>query len=341
MRTRSTMTSCRYSRSWRSEDTGCVIDPLPPSPGSALTIPGSPVPALQAVVGTLRPVRERMGAGRGRDPARGVLRHAARAPAALHARRALLPHAPARGRRVRARARARRRAHPAERAVRGAGGERRVGRRVGAGRRARPRAARPRRAPRARVHTRAAPGQPRRRLGGRVHGARTSPAPSLIWADGARATPPQYTEFHTYAALLIGAPPSYLEQSAIAQHRQTWRLHEHHLHGPREGAGAGLAAGAALDAYLPECQIVQTPGGLEVRTPGADALVYRRWEEGVGQPAGEDGEEMVVKDIIITGEVSGAPGSIGECVIDRFSSRATRHGASSGCRAAFDRATAS
>ncbi|TDL26798.1 hypothetical protein BD410DRAFT_825292 [Rickenella mellea] len=38
-----------------------------------------------------------------------------------------------------------------------------------------------------------------------------------------------YTEFTSYAALLSGAPPSILQKSLIAQHRQTWKLREHHL----------------------------------------------------------------------------------------------------------------
>ncbi|KAJ3716553.1 hypothetical protein C8R42DRAFT_645219 [Lentinula raphanica] len=128
-----------------------------------------------------------------------------------------------------------------------------------------------------------------------------------------------YTEFTSYAALLSGAPPRTLQNILVAQHKQTWKLREHHLLAspssdscPRQSGKPTtnlepVAPGSALHAYFPiGTQIEETPQGLTITepTPGKEPLVYYRAD------SQDKSREKVVQeakprvlDIIITGEV--------------------------------------
>ncbi|KAH9001893.1 hypothetical protein EDB86DRAFT_3063635 [Lactarius hatsudake] len=90
-----------------------------------------------------------------------------------------------------------------------------------------------------------------------------------------------YTEFTAYARLLSGAPPPTLNNSLVARHQQTWRLHEYHLLLP-EGLDSAatkvalanprywpLSPGDPLRAYLPHgLAIEHERSGIRVREPG-------------------------------------------------------------------------
>lgn len=107
----------------------------------------------------------------------------------------------------------------------------------------------------------------------------------------------QYTEFTSYAALLAGAAPQTLQASLIAQHRQTWKLREHHLladvpfadtsswstdsdsadAADGQGRGEGLhptplPEGEALRAHLPPSDLLavtETPEGVALSLPSS------------------------------------------------------------------------
>ncbi|KAF8266061.1 hypothetical protein EI94DRAFT_1772201 [Lactarius quietus] len=90
-----------------------------------------------------------------------------------------------------------------------------------------------------------------------------------------------YTEFMAYVRLLTGAPPPTLNNSHVARHQQTWRLHEYHLLLPEDLDSAAaqaaltdpqywpLSPGDPLRAYLPHgLAIQQDHSGIRVREPG-------------------------------------------------------------------------
>ncbi|KAJ3746450.1 hypothetical protein DFH05DRAFT_1485278 [Lentinula detonsa] len=128
-----------------------------------------------------------------------------------------------------------------------------------------------------------------------------------------------YTEFTSYAALLSGAPPHFLQNILVAQHKQTWKLREHHLLAssasdnfdscPRQSGNVTtnlepVAPGNALHAYFPlETQIEETPQGLTITepVPGKQPLLYQRAGSQKKPHAAQEAKPRVL-DIIITGE---------------------------------------
>jgi hypothetical protein len=135
---------------------------------------------------------------------------------------------------------------------------------------------------------------------------------------GARCDALQYTEFQTYASLLMGASWNAIERVDFGQHRQTWRLREHHLlalaadpEGPagadsEEQTGPPLPAGEPLNAHLPQpLLLVEESGGkLKLFHEGREH-VYDTWA-GEGYVAAEavpEGRVRCVRDVILTGEV--------------------------------------
>ncbi|TFK71191.1 hypothetical protein BDN72DRAFT_817787 [Pluteus cervinus] len=132
-----------------------------------------------------------------------------------------------------------------------------------------------------------------------------------------------YTEFTIYAALLRGDPPPTLHRGIVVQHRQTWKLREHHLmsasdstrsdFGTEMGRGADIEAisplppGDPLRSYFPTgTSILEHRNGIEVRRPGTkEVLHYQRapplslaWSTSCG----DETNRKYVRDIIITGE---------------------------------------
>lgn len=116
----------------------------------------------------------------------------------------------------------------------------------------------------------------------------------------------------TYAQILSGGPLKSLQKSTVVQHRQTWKLREHHLiASDLTSSGSGidhssvniepLAAGGPLTAYFPPgTQITENRGGIDVyRSPQRDVLHYQR-----SIISTVDNRRSSVRDIIITGEVS-------------------------------------
>jgi hypothetical protein len=118
-----------------------------------------------------------------------------------------------------------------------------------------------------------------------------------------------------YVRMLTGAPPPTLNNSHVARHQQTWRLHEYHLLLPEDldsaAAKAALAdprywplsPGDPLRAYLPHgLAIQQDHNGIQVREPGHVVdTSYSRC------PAPEDITPEYakrVREILIVGEVS-------------------------------------
>lgn len=115
-----------------------------------------------------------------------------------------------------------------------------------------------------------------------------------------------------YVRLLTGAPPPTLNNSHVARHQQTWRLHEYHLLLPEDLDSAAakadprylpLSPGDPLRAYLPHgLAIQQDHSGIQVREPGhvVDTFYSRC-------PAPEDitlEYAKRVREILIVGEVS-------------------------------------
>lgn len=129
-----------------------------------------------------------------------------------------------------------------------------------------------------------------------------------------------YTEFHMFTATMVAdVPPSFLERSGIAQHRQTWRLQEHHLLRPRNAPNtltverAAFASGpdmetdahSALSGYfVAQTRLVKSTSRLtlEVTTPGKTALTYNTWTEAGYVGLDGETEEYEVEDVIVTGE---------------------------------------
>jgi hypothetical protein len=127
--------------------------------------------------------------------------------------------------------------------------------------------------------------------------------------------PVQYTEFQTYAALLAGGPPS-IHRADVAQHRQTWRLREHHLLtmaadserlDEDQPMGMSLPSGEALSAYIPKHAFIQeSDGRLLIQHQGKEHIYHTCISDGQGYAAAEevpDGYNRHVGDVIITGEV--------------------------------------
>jgi hypothetical protein len=153
------------------------------------------------------------------------------------------------------------------------------------------------------------------------------------------ATVLQYTEFTAYTAILQGASPPVLQGSAIARHRQTWKLHEHYLMGtdPLDSGlevdldlPEALSVGDPLRSYFPPgTQIREHRDGVEVEEPGRqDILLYQRAGVNGSQYLEVDQGKAYIQDIVITGEVLRL-----DCycelylTIDHF--RAIHHGANS------------
>ncbi|KAF5392676.1 hypothetical protein D9757_000941 [Collybiopsis confluens] len=136
-----------------------------------------------------------------------------------------------------------------------------------------------------------------------------------------------YTEFTSYAALLSGAPPQFLQNVLVAQHKQTWKLREHHLLSPSfsssdfcplEEHGDGknvdypepISPGNALHAYFPiGTHIEENVQGITVIEPGSGKkpLFYERCGSHQGKVKHVEAKEVVtakrrVLDIVITGE---------------------------------------
>jgi len=118
-----------------------------------------------------------------------------------------------------------------------------------------------------------------------------------------------------YARLLSGAPPPTLNNSLVARHQQTWRLHEYHLLLPEDldsaAAKAALAdprywplsPGDPLRAYLPHgLAIEHERSGIRVREPGhvADTFYCRCPAPEAITPE----YTKRVREILIAGEVS-------------------------------------
>jgi hypothetical protein len=101
--------------------------------------------------------------------------------------------------------------------------------------------------------------------------------------------------------LLVGAPPVFVERAGLAQHRQTWRLREHHLL-----SGVPLRAGGALEAHMPASGIfAETSDVLRVTDPRTGAEhVYYTWDADAqghpGAPPELAGAEVL--DTLLTGE---------------------------------------
>ena len=114
----------------------------------------------------------------------------------------------------------------------------------------------------------------------------------------------QYTEFTAYAALLSGTPPLNLRNCLVAQHRQTWKLREHHLLAldPDHKVNP-LSSGNALRSYFPAGTIMREDiGGVDVHEPErGQSLRYQRSDTRSKEYTGSS--EATVLDIIITGEV--------------------------------------
>ncbi|KAJ4490339.1 hypothetical protein J3R30DRAFT_3420961 [Lentinula aciculospora] len=130
-----------------------------------------------------------------------------------------------------------------------------------------------------------------------------------------------YTEFSSYAALLSGAPPNYLQNALVAQHPQKWKLREHHLlstsspdsdHPLQSDEMSNfepVAPGNALHAFFPlGTQIEETPQGLMITDLASkkQPLLYQRagsQDKTKRSDVNEmEGTKPHVLDIIITGE---------------------------------------
>lgn len=115
-----------------------------------------------------------------------------------------------------------------------------------------------------------------------------------------------YTEFTSYAGLLQGAPPSVLQKSLVAQHRQTLKVREWHFVAPEPDAHAHgaepprpLGAGNPSRGYVPnEIEISEHSDHLELLLPGQKRpVVYLSWASVQRQ-----GLQDRVQDVFITGE---------------------------------------
>jgi len=140
----------------------------------------------------------------------------------------------------------------------------------------------------------------RRRVGGHFHGTLIDRCFCVLLLTMVRVF--QYTEFTAYAALLAGAPPHTLEKSLVVQHRQTWKLREHHLLSSDCCGNNPLPGGNPLRSYFPMgTEIKEDADGVAVREPtGPGPLQYHRAT--VYHSTGRVQSRSRVQDIIITGE---------------------------------------
>lgn len=114
-----------------------------------------------------------------------------------------------------------------------------------------------------------------------------------------------YTEFTSYAALLSGAPPSVLQKSLVAQHRQTIKIREWHFieptvdpYAPREHTRP-LAPGNPTRGYIPDgVEAYEHSDRLELLIPGSPKpCVYLPWSTVKKMNAADR-----VVDVFLTGE---------------------------------------
>jgi hypothetical protein len=126
-----------------------------------------------------------------------------------------------------------------------------------------------------------------------------------MFADVIRFHQLQYTEFSAYAALLSGDPPISLQNCLMVQHRQTWKLREHHLfvsHVDSSSSADPLSPGDALRSYFPVGTIFREDvNGVDVhKSDNSGTIRYER----AGSQMGTTGDQtLTILDIIITGEV--------------------------------------
>jgi hypothetical protein len=125
----------------------------------------------------------------------------------------------------------------------------------------------------------------------------------------------QYTEFTSYAALLSGAPPHFMQNILVAQHKQTWRLREYYLYGSSFPSDTSLqcgnedsdpepvASGNALHAYFPiGIHIEETEKGLKIMVSGKKPLLYEHADLQDKNRTTKMETKRRIIDIIITGE---------------------------------------
>ena len=164
-------------------------------------------------------------------------------------------------------------------------------------------------------------------MGGHLHGTHRSrrfTAARCIYNFADHPVPPQYTEFTSYAALLSGAPPSVLQRSLVAQHRQTIKVYEWHLIEPesdddeyeakgRRAAVVPLPPGNPNRAYVPDGLVVnELPEALELSVPGrCGPIIYQACNSMKKLKRGRG------VDVFLTGEVSLLP-LIAGTIVDRF-----------------------
>jgi len=126
----------------------------------------------------------------------------------------------------------------------------------------------------------------------------------------------QYMDFFSYAELLSGAHPSVLQNSLVAQHRQTWKLQEYHLwaHTPyRSDSSMGmdinspLSAGDPIQAHFPSGMTIhECQDGIEFRDPRKTRPSFYRKACHATVPSTTDvtnGDETFVQDVVVIGEV--------------------------------------
>lgn len=116
-----------------------------------------------------------------------------------------------------------------------------------------------------------------------------------------------------YASLLHGSGPTTLDRSPMAQHRQTWKLREHHLLADDADSVASesplpLGAGDSLKAYFPSgTRMQERSDGVEVlESHISEPLHYQRARSADqrGDSESTASYDHRVRDIIITGEVN-------------------------------------
>jgi len=118
-----------------------------------------------------------------------------------------------------------------------------------------------------------------------------------------------YTDFAVYAQMLGGASPKALQRSMVFQHRQTWKLREHHLVASDPNASnfgielesdnvEPVPAGDPLRSYFPTgTKVLEDHKGVEVHLPSRRGVLrYQRLS------SAQDNRGTSVHDVIITGE---------------------------------------
>ncbi|KAF5392072.1 hypothetical protein D9757_003318 [Collybiopsis confluens] len=94
-----------------------------------------------------------------------------------------------------------------------------------------------------------------------------------------------YTDFTSYASLLSGSHPGFLQNMLVGHQMQRWELREFHLYS-QETVVKAISAGSALHTYFPRgTSMEETPQGLKVTEPGhtKKPVMYTRFvapEEG-------------------------------------------------------------